>query len=455
MDRPINLSELRPTLPSSKSLTPSYLSATFASNLRHQTTALRRHPYDPCGWVDRAATLSTLGYPELAVGDTHKATRLCQTMLRFLDSRPGEKWLLGSGMGFWMHDESGSGETQESPGLQAMLNALNTRAYALQASNLCYRQHREGRYVPQAYPWLEEKHRVRNQGVLDDIDREIQSTEPSLSNGKPCIEVKRCIFFPHGFEVGETEDGPLGVFATCNLKEDSNILIDKTDFFGCSGPGPNNSTANLNGGKGCQNPLHPNLDHDEVEHDLRWIRERAGRNAADPLLLCRGLLACVQREVKHPLELPAIARLVPAYHRQDPKTFKITCDFAIINDALQQFGIDVFADHNYDTWILFTISARLHNNSWTNPVAAGLNPLFSLFNHSCEPNVEWRTMKDHRTIEMRVSRNVSAGEQLFVEYDSYVHDHPLHERRKRLARWIDGLCLCNRCVREQEDADVS
>ncbi len=74
----------------------------------------------------------------------------------------------------------------------------------------------------------------------------------------------------------------------------------------------------------------------------------------------------------------------------------------------------------------------------------------SLFNHSCEPNVDWATQKDHRTVVMRVSRDVVAGEQLFVEYDGFEHDKPVHERRQRLTRWIDGLCMCTRCVREEQ-----
>jgi SET domain-containing protein len=83
-------------------------------------------------------------------------------------------------------------------------------------------------------------------------------------------------------------------------------------------------------------------------------------------------------------------------------------------------------------------------------MSVSLNPLFSLFNHSCEPDLDWETQRDHRTVVMRVSKNVRAGEQLFVEYDGFEHDKPVNERRQRLARWIDGLCMCSRCVREEQ-----
>jgi len=145
---------------------------------------------------------------------------------------------------------------------------------------------------------------------------------------------------------------------------------------------------------------------------------------------------------------------VPTYHRQKRQRFSVQFDIVIPNEALQQFGIDVYADLRYDTWVLFAISARLDNNSWSNPSCASLNPLFSLFNHSCEPNVHWSSSRDHRTIKITASRDLVKGEQLFVEYDSFEHDKPVAQRRKRLARWIDGPCLCMRCVREEREIGV-
>ena len=70
-------------------------------------------------------------------------------------------------------------------------------------------------------------------------------------------------------------------------------------------------------------------------------------------------------------------------------------------------------------------------------MAESLNPLFALFNHSCEPNVEWSaTAEDHRTILVRARRNIRKGEQLLVEYDQFMRDQPLEVRRKRMFRWL-------------------
>ena len=71
----------------------------------------------------------------------------------------------------------------------------------------------------------------------------------------------------------------------------------------------------------------PNLAQDEGFHDLRWVREQAGLYATDPLLLCRTLLASVaSKNSQSPLDLPAIARLTPTYHRQEAKTFRPSTD---------------------------------------------------------------------------------------------------------------------------------
>lgn len=465
MDRPLT-SELRPTKPTSILSTPGTdhpilehsKNTLLITRLQHQSASLLHHPYDPSGWIARSATLTTLGFPELAVGDAHKATRLCSTMLAFLDSRPDENWSLGSGSGFWMLDESSIVANKRQGSEQQPRTSLHTfdlQARQLQASNFRYQEHKEGRYVPQEYPWLDTKHRGRSQSVLDDITAQIANNEVKAADGRPCIGVKRCTFRPG--EEDDSDGAALGIFATCDLQKDTKILVDRTEFFGCNGPGPNNCRANLGGGHGCLHPIHPNIGADEGGHDLRWVRERAGSHAADPLLVCRVLMACAQTKLASPLDLPTIARLTATYHRQAVKTFRLDRDFAIINDALELFGFDIFANQNYDTWVMFTLSARLSNNSWTNPMSVSMNPLFSLFNHSCEPNVDWATQKDHRTVVMRVSKDVVAGEQLFVEYDGFEHDKPVDERRKRLTRWIDGPCMCSRCVREeqaQRDAQV-
>ena len=80
-----------------------------------------------------------------------------------------------------------------------------------------------------------------------------------------------------------------------------------------------------------------------------------------------------------------------------------------------------------------------------------MSPLFSLFNHSCEPNVAWKVQEDNTTMVLKADRDVREGEQLFVGYDSFVRDQSLATRRKRLKKWLDDDCRCSRCLREEAE----
>lgn len=72
------------------------------------------------------------------------------------------------------------------------------------------------------------------------------------------------------------------------------------------------------------------------------------------------------------------ARLTPSYRTTAYKTFCLEKDITILMEVLQNFGLDIFANHNFDTWVLFEIHARVINNSWSDPLATCVSPLFSL-----------------------------------------------------------------------------
>lgn len=238
---------------------------------------------------------------------------------------------------------------------------------------------------------------------------------------------------------------------------------------------------NLHGGRGCYDPIHPNSESDDTEMDLRWVRDKAGKHASSILRNCKLLLCSVQDGVEHPLDHPLIvsvfaynpslrqndhyggisktclyymltmrqARMTPTYPTDVIEKFSLTHDIAIPNEALIQLGIDIFANHNYDTWVIFTIEARSHNNSCGDPTVNLLSPLFSLFNHSCSPNVIWSISDDHQSVTLQAQGDVRRREQLFVRYDGFTHDLPVDERRERLRKWLDGPCQCERCAAEE------
>ena len=142
------------------------------------------------------------------------------------------------------------------------------------------------------------------------------------------------------------------------------IRDSSTRTWGCNCPGEHGDHSNLHGGIGCLDPIHPNLPTENTYQDLRWIRDRAGSHAAEIIVRCRFLLCCIEDNIEHPLDHHLLARLTPTYRRKKACFFILEHDIAILNDVLQQFGIDIFANLNFDTWVLFTLRARVDNNCW-------------------------------------------------------------------------------------------
>jgi hypothetical protein len=125
---------------------------------------------------------------------------------------------------------------------------------------------------------------------------------------------------------------------------------------------------------------------------------------------------------------------------------------------LARLGIDIFANHSFDTWVLQTLRIRISNNAREYSVGRhayiAINPLFSFFNHSCDPNVKWENDIESHSSSIRVYtlRPVSKGEELSVNYQEELSDEPYSKRRAVLKEWLGFDCQCTRC-REEEAAD--
>ncbi|SMR45340.1 unnamed protein product [Zymoseptoria tritici ST99CH_3D1] len=442
MESPFSYTEWRPTRPQrniADDLSPQTLTA-LIQDLSTTTYALHTNPYDPNFWFQRAQILSQLHYPELATGSAHKSSLLCDAIIRSLDQHPRRR--LGYRMGFYMlddheYDEIGQGEAREA--LRDVATSLRQYAEALIQSELEFApEFEDGMFVARPYPWLS-RFVNRSDEALEQVNAEL---------GDLC-EVRRNAFGQIGKGGGSEV---WGVFAKKDIKQDELVVVDRSRTWGCNGPGIDGSRDNLHGGFGCMEDLHPNADEDDIDHDMRWIRDRTGVKAASVILHCKLLLCSIVDKSSHPLVHPLLARLTPTY-REKSSSFKLKEDIIIPNEALRRFGVDVFANFAYDTDVYFTILARIDNNSWSDPNVSSLNGLFAMFNHSCEPNCTWHTADDHAKMEVWTNRDVSKGEQLFVEYDCYVSGQSVAARRKRLRRWLDGDCQCGRCVREAEEVD--
>ncbi|KAL5501618.1 hypothetical protein ACEPAH_8878 [Sanghuangporus vaninii] len=82
----------------------------------------------------------------------------------------------------------------------------------------------------------------------------------------------------------------------------------------------------------------------------------------------------------------------------------------------------------------------------------GLFILHSHLNHSCNPNISVRHF-DQKTslsrITIRARRDIHPGEELTVAYVN--PGLPLQARRRALAPWAFGTCMCERCLEEEKE----
>ncbi|KAI7582652.1 hypothetical protein KC316_g7741 [Hortaea werneckii] len=388
MDHAFPLHDWQPTKPPEpgeediSSRLPSLISL-----LNHQTKRIYNKPYQPRYWHDRAKTLTALRYPELAAADAQKAIMLCGSALDRL-SEDANPWRLGHAAGFWMRsggpsdaDDDDEVATRDDQ-LEQRLANLQSDAFELQIRNLYYfPNYLEGRVRSRLYPWIQVEHRGRSDELIRRVNREFAGS--SRGRGKEIIKACNgvsvdegapfCVLQRHAFgkstRDGQDDSDVLGVFAAKDIPKGTPILVDPSGTWGCIGPGSKRrSSGNPHDGRGCTDPIHPNLPSEDTSQDLRWIRERTGSAAADVLLRCRFLVRSIQDQTPHPLSHPLIARLTPTYRKEKISLFSLDHDIIVPNECLQQFGIDIFANPAYDTWVLFTLAARIENNSWSDPV---------------------------------------------------------------------------------------
>lgn len=188
-------------------------------------------------------------------------------------------------------------------------------------------------------------------------------------------------------------------------------------------------------------------DSDRTDQTTQW-----------PLFLLRILASLFGRastqSLPHPLKHPSMSRYVANYASPSHLSF----DFAshIVNPfrMLQVLGVDPFFDLGYDTWVLETIRHRLYVNSMPAEDSDGqlmivLHPRYSIFNHSCEPNV--RTKDDGALLELTARKDIKKGEELFVSYiGEEIHRVGKKQRQEGMKAWVDeGGCKCTLCERQQ------
>lgn len=189
--------------------------------------------------------------------------------------------------------------------------------------------------------------------------------------------------------------------------------------------------------------------------DFSWLAEpakglEANASPMRPLLMLRFLATCVQAGTDaHPLDHPLIARLQPLANKGHVDVFTLTESVITPIRILTQLGIDVFANPGFDTMVLHTIWTRIANNKVgsADPKRGfidAINPFLPLFNHSCEPNVEYKREDSSTTMRFLSKRDIKKGEELFEGYLN-VEGMPLGRREELLWPWFEEPCLCEAC----------
>lgn len=131
------------------------------------------------------------------------------------------------------------------------------------------------------------------------------------------------------------------------------------------------------------------------------------------MILLRVLAIIVQAEdgQAHLLYNPTVNCLTPNYTSgPDPWTYHEDVIYPV--EMLQTMGIDVFADLRYDTWVVRNILSRIRNNACgqgsgtESDIYLCLNPLYSMFNHSCHPNTGWEHQGDTSSIRIFAEKDI-------------------------------------------------
>ncbi|CAN9240204.1 unnamed protein product [Alternaria alternata] len=158
------------------------------------------------------------------------------------------------------------------------------------------------------------------------------------------------------------------------------------------------------------------------------------------------------REVQAGEYHPLIARLKPLANKEHLDVFTLNESVIVPIKILEQLGVDIFTNRNFDTDILHSIWTRLANNKAGSPdprlgFVDEITPHLPLFNHSCEPNVEWRRENGSTTVSFFAIKPIAKGEELFCSYLN-VQRIPMEQRQEMLWPWFEGSCLCSRCEKE-------
>ena len=349
-----------------------------------------------------------------------------------------------------------------------ILKAWNIQSVLWEADGMSeheiQKDEKAGAVYVRRYPWMSARLSVRSSHVVMHANASIRR-----NSGATCYVGKSKVR-------GEERD-VLGMFAQTRLPSGMRFLHDTTSLCAVENPAKACSTCcKVISSRRCERSApccnmkfcSPSCRNQaEAYHkvqcgqDLELYRKAracplvSAEKVTEDRALLRVLATVVGENASHPLRSVVLGALTASYDREDAERFSLATDIVRPIDMLTKLGVDVFSNAAYDTWVVMTILARVRNNSRESHVDGrhliAINPLFSFFNHSCDPNVVDDTDEDDTssTLILKTTRGVKANQELFI---SYLHedslDLPRAERNGLLRQWIGRDCCCTRCLKE-------
>ena len=490
----------------------------FQIDLQDLSQWLLRCPYNPLAWLQRAELLLELGFPELAVGDAYKALLLIgksrnaqdslavcinnhlgisltstMTTAELQRSVPEQYAVLALIQGLLLanclqesleYAQQAVAKYPTTPNLRAALTTVQ-RAYDhdrlesetddnLEDMNALEEEEyrRSGHVLMQSYPWMDPDLFSRGLGVI-----------PSVQNQFRLASWSQCRLERSSVRDGiSTEDRSekfsevFGVMAAEDLARNGLILVDHTALAAVDDPTNRCScccgalAGKVSTLKCCSTRFCSSFCADGAlasyhlavcgkdlsKFETAYRAKSATRErAANEMLFLRVLAGAVQYSSMHPLHTPFLKQLTAMYDGKKHQPFDCKKNIVETFEMLTCLGVDIFANPNFDTWVLQTLRARIDNNAREYSVNGhahiAINPLYSFFNHSCDPNVKWKDddTTQSSTVRMYALRRVSEGEELFINYHEELSDKPYLVRREVLRQWLGFDCQCARCIQEE------
>ena len=352
------------------------------------------------------------------------------------------------------------------------------------------------------YPWnIYEPDRFAD---LPALNRQMAEVAPKLevravdlpalgpASGKK-ISTQLGVFAKEDFEPGELILDELS-FVTANNKL-QDLLCDCCSNALPDGDGPRN--AEVIGCLECDivfcsqrcNDLametyHPALcGLDDVEAIAKDVKPADAADSLYSLLLLR-VLAYAESNECHPLECPEIKYVWGDFHKLPldarwlaspsasnlslPRTLPFSFDqnIRLPFHMLERMNIDIFASPHYDVWVFNTLYAKFRGTASARlsgakkgarargPEVCAVHALWSLANHSCDPNVrwEWTQAMEFEVREERVgwkgktgraTAGIRKGEEILSHYCDI--ELGVNDRRAWASGALGGDCMCERC----------